>query len=136
MSDHKISLNGFLTCKINETTHYLLKVIIEAGRNQPVYTSTISEKNHNFKSSKKLDYKSLFISKNYLLDIINSDEGGRFLKNQTRNIICEVKDHKKIQIKDNFVWASHNQMIELISQNKMSIEARNLFASYNIDKIK
>ena len=136
VSDHKISLNGFLTCKINKTTHYLLKIISEAGRNQPVYTSTISEKNHNFKSSKKLDYKSLFISKNYLLDIINSDEGGRFLKNETRNIICEVKDHKKIQIKDNFIWASHNQMIELISQNKMSIEARNLFASYNIDKIK
>ena len=136
VSDHEISLNGFLTCKINDTTHYLLKIISEAGRNQPVYTSTISEKNHNFKSSKKLDYKSLFISKNYLLDIINSDEGGRFLKNQTRNIICEVKDYKKIQIKDNFIWASHNQMIELISQNKMTIEARNLFASYNIDKIR
>ena len=30
---------------------------------------------------------------------------------------------------------SHNQVIELINQNKMTIEARNLFACCNIDKI-
>ena len=70
------------------------------------------------------------------MDIINSDEGGRFLKNQTRNMICEIKDHNKIKLYDNFVWASHNQIVELINQNKMTIEARNLFASCNVDKIK
>ncbi len=135
ISDHYVSLNGFLTSQINKTTHYLLKVINEAGRNQCQFTSTISEKNFTFKLPKKVDFKSFFYKKNYLLDIINSDEGGRFLKNQTRNIICEVKEYKKINIKDKFIWASHNQIVELINQNKITIEARNLFASYNIDKI-
>ena len=135
ISDHYISLNGFLTSQINKTTHYLLKVINEAGRNQCQFTSTLSEKNFTFKFPKKVDFKSFFYKKNYLLDIINSDEGGRFLKNQTRNIICEVKEYKKINIKDKFIWASHNQIVELINQNKITIEARNLFASYNIDKI-
>ena len=70
------------------------------------------------------------------LDIVNSDEGGRFFKNQTRNIICEIKNHKKLSVNKNFIWASHNQVVTLIKQNKMTIEARKLFASYNIDKIK
>jgi len=35
-----------------------------------------------------------------------------------------------------YIWASHNQVVELISKNLLSIEARNLFASFNIDKIK
>ena len=69
------------------------------------------------------------------MDIINSDEGGRFFKNQTRNMICEIKNYKKIELNENYVWASHNQIIDLINQNKMTIEARNLFACCNIDKI-
>lgn len=33
------------------------------------------------------------------------------------------------------MWVSHNQVIDLISKNLLTIEARNLFASFNIDKI-
>ena len=69
------------------------------------------------------------------MDVVNSDEGGRFLNNQTRNMIREIKDLKKINLTKDFTWASHNQVVNLINQNKMTIEARNLFACYNIDKI-
>ena len=69
------------------------------------------------------------------MDLVNSDEGGRFLNNQTRNMINEIKDFKKINLNKNFIWASHNQVIDLIKLNKITIEARNLFACYNIDKI-
>ena len=136
LSDHFSSFNGFLVSEINNTKHYLLKIISELGFDQTKYTSTIFEKNFSIKSKKNIKYKSLFNKKNCSMDIINSDEGGRFFKNQTRNMICEIKDYNKIKLNDNFVWASHNQVIELINQNKMTIEARNLFASCNIDKIK
>ena len=136
ISDHLSSFNGFLVCKINNTLHYLLKIISEPGFDQPKYTSTVFEKNFLLGSKKTIKYVSYFNKNNCKMDIINSDEGGRFLKNQTRNMICEIKDHKKINLNENFVWASHNQVIELINQNKMTIEARNLFASCNIDKIK
>ncbi len=135
ISDHFSSFNGFLVSEINNTKHYLLKIISELGFDQTKYTSTIFEKNFSTKSQKKIKYKSFFNKKNCSMDIINSDEGGRFLKNQTRNMICEIKNHKKINLNDNFIWASHNQVIELINQNKMTIEARNLFACCNIDKI-
>ncbi len=135
ISDHLSSFNGFLRTEINNTYHYLLNIISEPGFNSPKYTSTIFEKNFLLKSNKDIKYKSFFIKKNCRMDIINSDEGGRFLKNQTRNMICEIKDYKKIKLYENFIWASHNQIIELINQNKMTIEARNLFACCNIDKI-
>ena len=70
------------------------------------------------------------------MNVVNSDEGGRFFKNETRNIISIVNSKKKIITKNNYIWVSHNQIVSLISRNLLSIEARNLFASFNIDKIK
>ena len=51
-------------------------------------------------------------------------------------MIVFLKNKKDIKVKNNYIWASHNQVIELINKNLISIEARNLFASFNIDKIK
>ncbi len=136
ISDHNSSFNGFLVSKINNSTHYLLKVIIEPGFGQPKFTSTIFEKNFLFRNKRNIKFMSLFSKKNCLMDIINSDEGGRFLKNETRNMICEIEDFKVVKLDKNFIWASHNQIIELIDKNKITIEARNLFACCNIDKIK
>jgi len=135
LSDHSSSLNGFLVSKINNTIHYLLKIINEPGFDQSKYTSTIFEKNFYLNSRKNIKFLSFFKKKNCLMDLVNSDEGGRFLNNQTRNLINEIKDYKKINLNKNFIWASHNQVIDLIKQNKITIEARNLFACYNIDKI-
>jgi len=135
LSDHFSSLNGFLVSKINNTKHYLLKIINEPGFDQSKYTSTIFEKNFYLNSRKNIKFLSFFKKKNCLMDLVNSDEGGRFLNNQTRNLINEIKDYKKINLNKNFIWASHNQVIDLIKQNKITIEARNLFACYNIDKI-
>ena len=50
-------------------------------------------------------------------------------------MVAKINNFKKVKLKENFIWASHNQVIELINQNKMTIEARNLFACCNIDKI-
>lgn len=135
ISDHFSSLNGFLVSKINNSMHYLLQIINEPGFDQSKYTSTIFEKNFSFHSRKNIKFLSFFNKKNCLMDLVNSDEGGRFLNNQTRNMINEIKDYKKINLNKNFIWASHNQVINLIKQNKITIEARNLFACYNIDKI-
>ena len=135
ISDHFSSLNGFLVSKVDNTMHYLLKIVHEPGFDQSKYTSTLFEKIFSFNSKKNIQFLSFFNKKNCLMDLVNSDEGGRFLNNQTRNMINEIKDFKKINLNKNFIWASHNQVIDLIKLNKITIEARNLFACYNIDKI-
>ena len=80
--------------------------------------------------------KLLFNKQNSIYDITHSDEGGRFYNNQSRNIIKTIKDTKNLKLKDNFVWVSHNQIVDLIKKNLLTIEARNLFACFNIDNIK
>lgn len=136
LSDHNKSLNIFIISKINETEHYLLKIINEPGFINPKFTTTICEKNFLSQDLKKNRFSKFLKDKNYLLNITNSDEGGRFYKNQTTNIICSINDHKKINFSRYYIWASHNQIIELIDRNLLTIEARNLFACFNIDKIK
>ena len=71
-----------------------------------------------------------------MMKFINSDEGGRFYKNETHNLVYVLSSKDKISLRRNFIWASHNQVINLINKNLLSIEARNLFASFNIDKVK
>ncbi len=136
ISDHSTSLNCFIICEIDKTNHYLLKIVQEPGFDAPKYTSTISEKNFSMKRFKKNKFSRFLKKKNILLDSIYSDEGGRFFKNQTRNIICRLENSNSFRIQKKYIWASHNQIIDLISKNKVTIEARNLFAIYNIDKIK
>ena len=136
ISDHSSSFNGFLCKKTNKTDHYLLKCVLEPGFKKPKFTSTVAIKNFSY-TKKDEKYLSFFEGKkNILLDVINSDEGGRFFKNETRNMITFLKREKKLTISKEYIWASHNQVVDLINENLLSIEARNLFASFNIEKIK
>ena len=136
ISDHFKSFNGFLLKKFNETNHYLLQLVLEPGFKKPKFTSTVSIKNFKYKRH-NVRYLNYFkIKKNILLNVINSDEGGRFFKNETRNMISILNSKKNFNLSKKYIWASHNQVVELISKNLLSIEARNLFASFNIDKIK
>ena len=137
ISDHYISFNGFLVRSINETMHYLLQYTLEPGFTFPKYTSTVSIKNYNSKNNNtKINFFNFFKKNNKIINFINSDEGGRFYKNETHNSICVLNPKENLSLKKNFIWASHNQVINLINKNLLSIEARNLFASFNIDKIK
>lgn len=136
VSDHSNSLNGFIVSKYNNTNHYLLKVIQEPGFSSPKYTCTISVKNSLSENLKKIKYYNFFHKKKYNLNIINSDEGGRFFKNQTKNLISCIKNYKKVKLHKRYIWASHNQIIKLINENLLTIEARILFTCYNIDKIR
>ena len=137
ISDHYISFNGFLVRSINETMHYLLQYTLEPGFTFPKYTSTVSIKNYNSKNNNtKINFFNFFKKSNKIINFINSDEGGRFYKNETHNSICVLNSKENLSLKKNFIWVSHNQVINLINKNLLSIEARNLFASFNIDKIK
>ena len=50
-------------------------------------------------------------------------------------VLFSIYKNWLIILPKNFIWASHNQVVDLIKKNFLTIEARNLFASFNIDKI-
>ena len=139
ISDHSLALNGYLVKENDNNYNYLLQIIIEPGFKSSKFTSTVCLKNFkkNNTSLKKIPYLNFFSnSKNNIYDITHSDEGGRFYNNQSRNIIKKLNNSKSLKIRDNFVWVSHNQIVDLIKKNLLTIEARNLFACFNIDNIK
>ena len=137
LSDFKNSLNTFLVKREKNQNFYLLKIIIEPGLSSAKFTSTLNIKNYNPKKDySKIEFFNFFKNKNGLQKFIYSDEGGRFYRNETHNYVKILKKNDKLNIKKNFYWVSHNQIIDLINKNLVSIEARNLFACFNIDKIK
>lgn len=136
ISDHKQAFNAFIIKKKKDDNFYLLKITLEPGLNNAKFTTTINIK--NFEAKKKYQdkyYYNYFKNKKNLKKFIYSDEGGRFYQNQSLNCIKEIKSNQNFILKKNFKWVSHNQMIDLINKNLLTIEARNLFACYNIDKI-
>ena len=66
---------------------------------------------------------------------IQSDEGGRFFKSQSKNMIVEVPENKKIMINKNYIWMSHNQILHFIKKGIFNIEARILFTCFNVKNI-
>ena len=136
---------GFLIKKINSTTHYLVKFIVEPGLKHGSLTCTVKTSNvKNYRKNNNLSLKSKFILKNFFFkknkslvkyDTIQSHEGGRFYQSQIRYMVVQIDDHQTIEIDKSYKWISQNQMVNLINKGVLDIEARLCFACYNIDKI-
>lgn len=59
-----------------------------------------------------------------------SEEGGRFFKEQNLNIIVEVGDEFPIEVQDNYCWMTLNQMLNFVSYNNyLNIAARSLLSA-------
>ena len=136
---------GFLVKKINSTTHYLVKFIVEPGYKSGSITCTVKTSNvENYRKNNNLSVKSKFILKNFFFkknkssvkyDTIQSHEGGRFYQSQIRYMVVQLNDQEKIKIDKSYKWISQNQMIDLIKKGVLDIEARLCFACYNFNKI-
>jgi len=136
VSDYFRPLNILFFKIENSVKFYLCNIIIEAGYKTPMFTCTLMKKNRTFSNSEKIMFdKSQYVIKKKIIDVINSDEGGRFLNNQSKNTVYEIKEKKNMQNKD-YIWISYNQMIDLIIQKKISIELRNLFGIINLENLK
>lgn len=139
ISDYNHGLNVLFVKKNHGTVNYLCQLIQEVGYDIPHFTSTIMLKNCTHKNS---DLIKSFIKKNNIkiikkiIDVNNSDEGGRFNNNQTKNIVYEINGSINKLEKLNYIWISYNQMIELLKKKLLTIELRNLFGVLNLNKLK
>lgn len=137
LSNYRKSFIGLIVKKINNNIFYLLEITYDPGDTNAKFTTTINIKNfNNNKNYRSINYYNYFLNQKKLNKYVFSDEGGRFFKNETFNCIRMLNEKEPIKIKSNYYWVSHNQIIDLINKNLFSIEARNLFACFNIDNIK
>ena len=137
----KMAFAGYLIKKFNNTNHFLCRYILKPGSKESTYTCSVNtSKLRNYKKNKNLtDFQKKLISNYFvnskvetLYDNILSDEGGRFYHSQIRYMACKLNKKEIIKLPENYIWLSHNQVVDFIKEQKIDIEARLLFGILNL----
>ena len=64
-----------------------------------------------------------------MLDVMLSEEGGRFYHEQNRNVIMEVDKEKLGELPEGYFWVSYSSLNYLVQVNNcLNIQLRNLLS--------
>jgi len=131
---------SFIVKKINDVYHFLVQAKLEAGNFDIIELApTVQCLTGNYRKGLNeyevpyLDYilKQLKSGKGVRYDTYQSEEGGRFYREQNRNIIIEVDENFDTEnLPENFTWMTLNQLQIFIQYNNyINIQARSLIAA-------
>jgi oxidase EvaA len=128
---------AFLIKKIKGVYHFLVQAKLEAGNFDIIelaptlqcltgnYRKGLSEYEPEF-----LNYVLNVNKKQILYSAYQSEEGGRFYREQNKNLIIEVDENFPVEVPENFIWMTLNQIqVFLKFNNYLNIEARSLISS-------
>lgn len=130
-------LIAFIIRPINGVYHFLVQAKLEAGNFDIIELApTVQCLTGNYRIGHN-EYSVPFISEilladkdSILLDSMQSEEGGRFYKEQNKNMVIEVGDDFPIEVPPNYCWMTLNQMLRLIEfNNYLNIAARSLISA-------
>jgi oxidase EvaA len=128
---------AFLIKKINNVYHFLVQVKAEAGNFDLLELApTVQCLTGNYRTgfneySIPFINAVLFASKDRIwYSAQQSEEGGRFFKEQNLNMIVEVEADFDEEVPENFCWMTLNQLISFSAfNNYLNIGARSLLAA-------
>jgi dTDP-4-dehydro-6-deoxy-alpha-D-glucopyranose 2,3-dehydratase len=130
-------LIGFIVKKINGLFHFLVQAKIEAGNFDILELApTVQCLTGNYRTGLN-EYEVPFIDyilnapvEKILFKTYQSEEGGRFYKEQNLNIIIEASENFPQNIPENFCWITLNQLYAFIKfNNYLNIQARSLLSA-------
>ena len=143
--DNKLGLSGFLIKNVNSTYHYLVSFSLEPGIKYPGLSCTVRTSdlknclnNRNHTNVMRHHLKKYFIYNTrgkIMYSKIHSDEGGRFFHSQNKYVVVEIDSNEKIKTDNNYMWMSQNQVLYFIKKSIFNIDARLLFACFNMKNI-
>jgi dTDP-4-dehydro-6-deoxy-alpha-D-glucopyranose 2,3-dehydratase len=128
---------AFIVKPIKGVYHFLVQVKLEAGNFDILELApTVQCLTGNYRTGLN-EYSVPFI--NEVLDApkdriwysaMQSEEGGRFYKEQNLNMIVEANDDFPIEVPENFCWMTLNQLLTFIRfNNYLNIAARSLISA-------
>ncbi len=129
---------GILTKEINGILYFLMQAKIEPGNINCVQISpTLQATKSNYsrvhagKSPNYLDYFINAKPENIVLDQLQSEQGGRFLRKRNRNIIIKVD--VDVDILPDYRWMTLGQIKELmLSDNLVNMDTRTVLSGLKI----
>ena len=127
---------AFIIRKINGVYHFLVQAKLECGNfdvlelaptvqcltgNIPTDVNQQPEFYHYLMNAKK---------EQIIFDTLQSEEGGRFYKEQNRNMIVEVDDDFPLEVPERYTWMTLRQIYKFLRfNNYLNIQARSLISA-------
>jgi oxidase EvaA len=132
----QVGLCAFVCKEINGVLHFLVQAKLECGNFDLIeFAPTVQCLTGNYKETKQgllpfLDYVLNASEDKIIFDTLQSEEGGRFYKEQNRNMVVLSGDEIDLDIPDNYIWMTLNQLLAFIKYNNyINIQARSLIAA-------
>jgi oxidase EvaA len=134
----EIGILGIITKKFNGIRYFLMQAKMEPGninmvQLSPTVQATRSNytKVHNGKLPKYLEYFTDSSKSKVLIDQLQTEQGGRFLKKRNRNMIVEIHDH--IPVDEDFIWLTLGEIkTALKMDNIINMDSRSVLATIPI----
>lgn len=129
IKDLNVGLIGFIVQPINGIKHFLVQTKTMPGNIDIVDLSpTVACSNYLTHKSPFIKY---FLNTEYKvhLDVLQSEEGGRFFHFQNRNMIVEVPENEKIELPTEYMWITYNQIMDFMPRGMFNIESRSLISA-------
>jgi oxidase EvaA len=129
-------LCAFVCKEINGILHFAVQAKLECGNHDILeFAPTVQCLTGNYRQSKTgtlpfLDYVLSAKQDQIIFDTLQSEEGGRFFREQNRNMIILGNEDVPLELPDNYIWMTLNQLsIFLKFNNYLNIQARSLIAA-------
>ena len=79
-------------------------------------------------------FKNVQHSTKIHVDVMQSEEGGRFFHEQNRNMVVQIPDDEQLETTDNFRWLTLRQLLNLSKHsNYINIQARSVLSLLDIN---
>ncbi|MDO6489756.1 MAG: NDP-hexose 2,3-dehydratase family protein [Cellulophaga sp.] len=127
---------AFIIKDIDGIIHFLVQAKLEAGNFDVLELAPTvqcsSAYSKNSKEKERIPFLDIVLNKSnkVIFDTYQSEEGGRFYREQNRNIIVEVGDTFSNEVPENFTWLTLNQLKKfIVFNNYVNIQARSLISA-------
>ncbi len=131
-------ISAFICKEINGLLHFAVQAKMECGNYDVVeFAPTVQCLTGNYRHSKIgsipfLEYVLSAGKEKIIFDTFQSEEGGRFFKEQNRNMIVLAGNELSVDLPPNFIWMTLNQLnVFLKFNNYLNIQARSLISAIN-----
>lgn len=127
---------AFIVKKINGIYHFLVQAKFECGNFDIIEIAPtvqcITGSYSKISDVPYLDYLLNIDPTQIKFDSLQSEEGGRFYREQNRSMIIEVNDSFSVKVPQNFTWLTLNQLNYFLKfNNYLNIQARSLISAIN-----
>ena len=130
---HDPGIVGSITKNINDTLHFLVQLKMESGNHDLLEVApTVQCITGSYENSSAIPYLDEMLNPlkcEVVFDTLQSEEGGRFYKEENRNVLFVASENLSIDTPERYLWMTIYQMKQFLKYNNLiNVELRSLLA--------